>query len=144
VTEADLQRSLERTLSQGTPGCQPLTQQLQEDYAEMARLAAEGRSSLIFYFIPYHPRYSQAFLVPGDPFYACKTQAASFLAGLAEQYANVTLLDYSALDSIGGLDTYEGYYDYQHITRLNADRLINAATPAIQAAYAAALRRRQP
>ncbi len=109
---------------------------------DLIQLAAQHKTAVIFYRSPFHPKYYDAMVRAIPTLESCYHKQLTYLETIAQRYDNVFVLDFALLKSINGVDTVEGYYDYMHLTRLNGERLVDAAAETIQRAYAWATAKR--
>lgn len=109
---------------------------------DLVSWAEDNDVSIVFYSTPRHPVYYDAFMGDNPGYMRCDSIYTAFMQDLMESHDNIFLANYTRLDSIGGIDTAEGYYDAHHMTPFNSNLWIDAAADTIQEAYEVAAQRR--
>jgi hypothetical protein len=107
----------------------------QNEVATLIHLAKAQRSALIFYISPLHPRYYDARLRDEPEYQQCYQTFTTFMSELAQKHDHVFFLDYSRLVYIAGTADETGYFDSQHLTPANSNRLIDQAAAMLLMAY---------
>lgn len=111
--------------------CGRVDETSQIDMATLIDLATVQDTRLVFYLSPRHPLYTTEIL-DNDPHYqTCYAAFTAYMDNLTRQHDDVFYVDASRLD----LDTSEsGFYDSQHLTQANSDRLIDALVDTLHTA----------
>ncbi len=145
VTEAQLEQSILLDIGNIPPvRCDHIDQKSQDDMSELIGLADEQKTSLVFYVSPWHPLYSNALLKDDPQYQGCQQLFTEYMATLTQNHEQIFFLDFSQLAQTGDLDlSSQGYYDSQHMTEANSQRLIDRALPTLQTAYTLSAQRRQ-
>ncbi|MEO8608393.1 MAG: hypothetical protein ABI690_10945 [Chloroflexota bacterium] len=115
--------------------CDHVDDASQGDVNSLIQIAAEHHTSLIFYLSPWNPRYYDALLKDDPQSQQCHDLTAQYLQQLTEAHKNIFFLDYSHLDTIGGTADQSGYFDSQHLTAANSQRLLDHTTSTLDLAY---------
>jgi hypothetical protein len=105
---------------------------------ELIGKTEEQGSALVFYISPWNPRYYNAVLGDDAQYQHCREISRAYMDDLTSTHHHLFFLDYGLLTSIKGVETEAGYYDSQHLTAANANRLIDAAAPTLERAFASA------
>lgn len=101
--------------------------------------AASEETALVFYVSPYHPQYYDERLKDEPDYQRCQQAFVDYMNEVMAASQRVFLLDFSLLTSIGGSSDETGYFDAQHLTAANGNRLIAAAADTLRAAYSSTL-----
>lgn len=143
VTASELQYNIEIDIGNIPPlECNQVDVISRLEIEEIAKLTERHNSAVIFYISPWHPQYYEALLRDNPEYQQCITAFREFMETFTDLHDNIFFLDYSFRESIGGDATEAGYYDSDHLTSLNSQRLIDTAAPTIRRAYDFAQRRR--
>ncbi|MDH5505844.1 MAG: hypothetical protein OEZ02_01320 [Anaerolineae bacterium] len=110
---------------------------------QMVGLADQHGISLVFFYSARHPLYHAEIIRTHPAYQRCHQELLDFMHQLAGQYPYVFFLDYSLLENFNGIATADGFYDGQHMTQINNNLLIDAATDSLRQAYDLAISRRQ-
>jgi hypothetical protein len=117
------------------PHCEGIDPASDADVQHLIAIAETQHTALVFYLSPWHPRYYDAVLRDNPDYQSCYLASLDYLHTLSQSHANLFFLDFTHLDSINGLDDQTGYFDSQHITQANSDRLIDHAAETLLRAY---------
>lgn len=120
------------------PDCNSIDEIFQADIQDMVAFAKERNTSLIFYVSPILPDFYNAYMRDDPGYQRCHQIVTEYFTGLTQDHENVFFRDYLLLESMDGLGGQEGFYDGAHLTRQNADRLIDALSTTILQADAVA------
>ena len=144
VTEAELEQALLLDIGNIPPiRCDVIDPASQADMQELLHRSAAQETSLVFYVSPWHPRYYEALLQDEPQYQECQSLFTDYMSELSQQ-ETVFFLDYSQLALAGDLDTtQQGYYDSQHLTPANSQRLLDRMVPTLQTVYALSNQKRQ-
>jgi hypothetical protein len=123
-------------------GCSQLREDGVRVVNDLVAWAEKHDASVIFYTIPRHPIYYDTFMGDNPDYVRCHSIWLEFMQDLIQKHDNVFLLDFDRLESIGGVDTADGYHDAHHLTNLNGNLWIDAAADTIREAYGVAAQRR--
>jgi hypothetical protein len=136
TTAADLEQQIQLDIG-NIPAlrCDQVDPTSQVEINELIQIADQHSTSLIFYLSPWHPRYAEAILNHDSQYQECRAASVAYLSQLTQTHPNVFFLDYSQLETIGGTTDETGFFDSQHLTAANSQRLIDDAAPTIDAAY---------
>jgi hypothetical protein len=115
--------------------CDHIDNTSQDDLNMLIQIADEHHAALVFYISPWNPRYYDALLKDDPQFQQCHTATAQFMQQFAERHKNSFFLDYSHLEAIAGIADESGYFDSQHLTAANGQRLLDHAASTLDLAY---------
>lgn len=102
---------------------------------DLVALAAKYHSAVIFFTPPFHPQYYAEVMQTDLEYQRCHAALETLMQDLIQEHNHVYFLDYTHAQTMNGLDTAEGFFDYQHMAYHTADRLIDAAAATITTAY---------
>lgn len=114
--------------------CDHVDDASQTDVNTLLSIAVDHHTSLVFYISPWNPRYYDALLKDDPQYQTCHAQTVSYMQNLAAAHDNLFFLDYAHLDGIDGIADETGYYDSQHLTTANSQRLIDHLADTLGAA----------
>lgn len=115
--------------------CARVDETSKSDVQALIQMAQAHQTSLVFYMSPWQPQYYDTLLKDDPKYQQCHDASIAFMNNLAQSYNHVFFLDYSRLDSIGGMADETGFYDSQHLTEANSQRLIDHALDTLRLAY---------
>ena len=118
--------------------CEQVDMNSAADVRAMLTIVKAHHTNIIFYLSPWHPQYMETVMQDDPQYQTCHAATVDYLSELADADSQVFFLDFSNLVSINGLDTEAGYYDSQHLTETNSNRLIDRAADTLVQAYHAA------
>jgi hypothetical protein len=119
--------------------CETIDQTSQVEIDNLIQMAQERHTAIIFYMSPWHPQYIETLLRDNPLYQTCHMQSVQYMKALDQSSDQVFFLDYSRLESIDGATDVSGYFDSQHLTEANSQRLIHYALPTLQLAYQSTL-----
>ncbi len=133
---ADLEAIIRKDIAiQGVDDCEQPEATGRAGLIALLDLAVEHQTSVVLYLSPFHPVFYAERMENNPEYQRCYRAFLDFIANLQNSYPNLYFLDYSRLESISGVADSTGYFDYDHIRDVNADRLIAAAAPTLLEAY---------
>jgi hypothetical protein len=109
---------------------------------ELIALAQQHNTAVVFYTAAIHPTFYNEYYEDNHVWQAASAALVDYMDSLSIRYDNVYFLDYSKLESFGGLDTVDGWYNATHMTTENNNRILNAAAETLRQAYQWAENRR--
>jgi hypothetical protein len=119
--------------------CEQVDQTSQAEVNTLIQMAQAHNTAIIFYMSPWHPQYVETLLTNNPHYQTCHALSLAYMNALDQSSDQVFFLDYSQLESIDGVADVSGYYDSQHLTEANSQRLIDHALPTLQVAYQSTL-----
>ena len=109
--------------------------ELQAVYLQrLVKKAEANGTGVIFITTPWHPDYYQSVMVGSESFKQCVSMYDGFFQKLQGQYDRVYYRNFSVKSEIPWNTTELGFYDYQHMTPLNANYIIDALADTIHQA----------
>jgi hypothetical protein len=109
--------------------------ELQAVYLErLVQKAGKNGAGVIFVITPWHPDYYQSVLAGSESFQQCIDMYDDVFQKLQGQYDRVYYRNFSATSEIQWNMTELGFYDYQHMTPLNTNLIIDALADTIHQA----------
>lgn len=105
---------------------------------QLVTVAEQHESRVVFYVGPRHPDKFYALMQDSAQYRQCYETFTAFMDELLESHPDVFFLDYMDPATIGATGAQEGFRDYYHLAPVNANLLVDKASPTIQQAYAAA------
>jgi hypothetical protein len=115
--------------------CDQIDSTSKSEMDELIQLADSHQTALVFYISPWHPRYVDALLKNDPQYQGCHALTLDYLNSLSTNHENIFFADRSSLESINGLADESGYWDSQHMTEANANRLLDSLSDTLQSAY---------
>ncbi len=135
ISASELERAILIDIGNIPPTrCDQVVVASRNDISDLLQIANEHHTSLIFYLSPWHPHYYDALLKDDPQYQTCHDQTVRYMQELSESHTNLFFLDYSHLESIGGTADESGYYDSQHLTAANSQRLFDHMIQTLRAA----------
>jgi hypothetical protein len=115
--------------------CEQVDESSKSEVNTLVQMAQSKHTALVFYMSPWHPQYYDTLLKDDPEYQRCHALSIAYMNDLAQSSNHVFFLDYSRLNSIGGTADESGFYDSQHLTEANSQRLIDHALDTLQLAY---------
>lgn len=119
--------------------CEAVDQTSQADVDTLMQMAQAHNTAIVFYMSPWHPQYVESLLANNPLYQTCHALSLEYMNAHGQSSDQVFFLDYSRLESIDGVADVSGYYDSQHMTEANSQRLIDHTLPTLQLAYQSTL-----
>ena len=136
ITASELERALLVDIGNiPAEHCDHIDEASQADLNTLIQIAAEHHTALVFYISPWNPRYYDAVLRDDSQYQQCHNRTVEYIQQLTEAHKSILFLDYSRLDTIGGVADESGYFDSQHLTTANSQRLLDHAASTLDLAY---------
>jgi hypothetical protein len=115
--------------------CDHVDEASQADMIALIQIATDHHMAVVFYLSPWNPRYYDSLLKDDPQYQQCHDLTAKYMQQLSKANKNILFLDYSHLEAIGGIADESGYFDSQHLTAANSQRLLDHAAKTLDLAY---------
>lgn len=128
----------EKAVAEGQSACGWSTPEGIAKAEELIDIARAHHAAVVFYKSPVPTRFFDARVRDNPQYEACLTYLRSIIGQFQAGYPLVYFLDFTNVESIGGVSDETGFYDFLHMTPLNNNRLVDAAAPTLLEAFRAA------